>query len=81
MFAVHWCRRPCSISQTALADIGIVKNIGPFWKRPYCAGRQIGGKQLAPSRACHSIPERTYFYLARGNVRIHPSVPARASAR
>jgi len=48
MFAVHWCNRPCSILQTAVIDIGIVKNIGPFWKRLNCGGRQIGGKQLAP---------------------------------
>jgi hypothetical protein len=35
MFAVHLCRRLCSISQTVVVDIGIVKNIGPFWKRPF----------------------------------------------
>jgi hypothetical protein len=74
MFAVHWCRRACSISQTALVFIGIVKNIGPYWKRPYRAGRQIGGKQLALSRACHSIPERTYFYLRRGRNSFYPLV-------
>jgi hypothetical protein len=25
------------------------------------------GKAVRHSRACHSIPERTYFYLLRGN--------------
>ena len=52
MFAVLWSKRPCSISQTAVVDTSILRNIGPFWKRPYCGVRQIGGTMLAtPERA------------------------------
>ena len=72
MFAVLWCRRPCSISQTALGAICIVKNIGPFWKRPIVTGRQIGGTMLAtPERAIQFQSGPTSIY-AEGEIHSTP---------